>query len=173
MAAPPVIVITGSVGAGKSTTSTAYCDLLNERGKRVWLVDMDYLRSVYPHPEGDRFGSALGFRNLKDMWPNVAATGVDVIVIADVVESMDKRARYQAAIPGADVTIVRLDVSVPVMLERLEKRENAHSIAWFRERAAELQEILTRNGVGDIVIQVGRDQTPDQVARALDNAIIN
>lgn len=160
-----VIVITGPVGAGKSTIGGAMSGILSGQ-ERIYAVDQDYLRSVYPNPDGDPFGAQLGLRNLAACWQNVAPLGVRTVVISDVVEDMAQRAEYERAIPGSDVTIVRLDVPLEVIFERLEERESEATIEWYRERAPQLQAIMERGRVGNIVIDVGH-RTPDDIAREI------
>lgn len=157
------IVVTGPVGAGKSTVMAAATDMLAARGISHVGIDMDYLRWVYPEPPGDSFGAELGYRNLGAMWPNLREGNPRCVVIADVVEHPAQARKYEAAMPGVRVIVARLDVPLPVILERLEGRERPETIAWYRNRAPELQGIMAREGVGDIVIDVGI-RTPDDVA---------
>lgn len=160
----PVIVITGPVGSGKSTVAEAMAELLGNRDIRHALIDLDYLRSVHPHPDGDPFGVKLGLRNLAATWPNLLETGLRCVIVADVVE--DKAATlaaYESAMPGTKITIVRLNVPLPVILRRLEGRETEITIDWYRHRAPELQGIMDRGKVEDVLIEVG-ERTPHDVA---------
>jgi chloramphenicol 3-O-phosphotransferase len=159
----PALVITGPVGAGKSTVAAALSALLEERGVRHAMIDQDHLRWIVPSPPGDAFAAAFGYRNLAAIWPNYRAAGIDCLILADVVEDRPQVAEYERAMPGTAVTIVRLDVPMPLILSRLEGRESAATIAWYRNRAPELQGIMERHGVADLVIDVG-ERTPDEVA---------
>ena len=159
----PALVVTGPVGAGKSTTMNALSELLQERGIPHAAIDMDCLRWVYPSPPGDPFASQIGWDNLAAIWPNLQTIGPRCVVIADVVERRDQSRQYRAAMPGVDVTVVRLDVPMEVILRRLERRESEQTIDWYRHRAPELQEIMERNRIGDLVINVG-DRSPQDIA---------
>jgi adenylylsulfate kinase len=149
------IVITGPVGAGKSTTAAEVSRLLEGWSVRHALFDMDYLRWVYPSPEGDPFAAALGMENLAAIWPNVVDVGVSSVILADVVESRNQTSEYERAMPGAVVRVVRLDVPIDQIAPRLKERETEETIEWYLKRAPELQGIMDREGVGDIVIDVG------------------
>ena len=162
----PALVITGPVGAGKSTTANALSELLGQRGIRHAVIDQDYLRWVHPHPEGDRFGMRLGLRNLAAIWPNLRATGLDCVILADVVEDRAQVAEYEAAMPGTAVTVVRLDVPMSIIVHRLEGRESDSTIDWYRHRAPELQGIMERGRVEDLLIDVGA-RPPHDVAREI------
>jgi broad-specificity NMP kinase len=149
------IVVTGPVGSGKSTTAAALSGLLEEHAVPHAMVDMDHLRWVYPTPSGDRFGVRLGYRNLAAIWPNLLAAGIRCAVLADVIESREQVRDYESAMPGADVTVVRLEVDSAELARRLHGRETPETIDWYLHRAPELQEIMEREGVGDIVVDVG------------------
>ncbi len=162
----PAIVITGPTGAGKTTVAQALCDVLAERGFRNAMVDMDALRWLYPAVEGDRFSSGLGLRNLSAIWPNLVAAGARAVILADVVEDPAQARRYEALMPGATVTVVRLDVPMDLISDRLAGRESGESLEWHRNRAPELQGIMERAGVGDVVIEVG-SRGPRDVAEEI------
>lgn len=82
---------------------------------------MDYLRVGYPRPAGDPFGGRAGWRNLGLLWPHLLADGARCLLLADVVED---RAGYLAScaaqLSGSVVTIVRLDVPMPLIQRRIE-----------------------------------------------------
>jgi adenylylsulfate kinase len=162
----PALVLTGPVGAGKSTVAGALSDLLTSHEIRHAVIDQDYLRWVHPHPEGDRFGMQLGLRNLAAIWPNLRETGLACILLADVVEERAQIAEYQRAMPGTEVTVIRLDVPLPIILHRLEGRESETTIDWYRHRAPELQGIMERGDVEDMLIDVG-ERTPQEIAHEI------
>lgn len=162
----PVVVVTGPVGVGKTTTMYAVSTLLGQVPLRHVAIDMDQLRWVVPEPEGDRFGGQLGYRNLAAIWPNLRDVGIRCAVLADVVESRGQVNAYEIAMPGAAVSIVRLHVDFAEIARRLHGRETLETIDWYLHRAPELQDIMEREGVGDIVIEAnGRD--PLDIAREI------
>lgn len=159
----PVVVITGPVGVGKSTVARALTDLLAEHAVRTAMVDMDYLRWLYPAHPDDRFSAYLGFRNLAAIWPNLLEAGASCVVLADVVEDMAQRETYKHLMPGSVVTIVRLNVPLDLVAQRLANRETGADLEWSLHRAPELQEIMERVGVGDLILDVG-SRLPQAVA---------
>ena len=160
----PAIVVTGPVGAGKSTVGGVLAALVGERGLRTAFIDMDYLRWLHPAQSGDRFSSGLGLRNLAAIWPNFLAAGVRCVVIADVMEDRSQTATHAGHMPGSAVTVVRLDVPMPLIHERLRQRERTPGdLAWSVARAPELQAIMENAGIGDLVIEVGT-RTPEEIA---------
>lgn len=165
-----VLVITGPVGAGKSTTADALSDLLGRQNTPHAVVDMDYLRSAWPSPSDDRFNVRLGLRNLVHVAATYRERGCRVLVLADVVEQESDRANYERAIPDADVRIVRLRVPLPLVSMRLQGRESGEHLAWSLNRAPELEGIMDAAGIGtgpsDLVVDVG-ERSPEEVAREI------
>lgn len=158
------IVITGPVGAGKTTTMWALADLLEERDMPVAAIDMDGLRWFHPRPADDRFGSRVGLHHLHTMATTYRGLGISTLVLADVIETGTER--HQEAMPDYDVIVVRLDVSIERLHVRLRQRETGASYAWYENRAFELADIMERNGIGDVVIRV-HEETPQQVAQEI------
>lgn len=149
----PMVVVTGPVGVGKTAVASAISDLLDRAGVAHAMVDADHLRWCYPRDPRDPFRVALGLRNLAAVWANYRDAGAGRLVLADVVESPAGLAGYRAAIPGAAIVVVRLQAPLPTIARRLAGRETGASLDWHRRRAAELDEIMARNGVGDLTVE--------------------
>jgi adenylylsulfate kinase len=150
MTTVPVLVITGTVGVGKTTTGVAISDILDHQGIAHALIDQDMLRWSSPRPMDDPFNIAVGLRNLAAVWANYRAAGTERLILVDVVETGDELAGYRTAIPDATMQVVRLIASLPAILRRLEGRESEASLAWHQRRAPELIAIMDRNQVGDL-----------------------
>lgn len=151
--APSLLVITGPVGAGKTAVAGALADLLTEAGGAHAVVDQDWLRSCFPRPADDPFHAALGLRNLAAVWANFRAAGAERLIVADVVETREQRAGYEAAAPGAQLAVVRLHAALPTLLKRLASRETGAGLVWHQQRAVELTEIMDRNRVEDLLVE--------------------
>jgi hypothetical protein len=148
----PVLVITGPVGVGKTAVAAEVSELLARGQVAHAMLDLDALRCCFPRPPDDRFHDALGLRNLAAVWANFRAAGATCLVLADVVEDRRKLLAYEAAIPGAVVQVIRLQATVPTLMRRLEGRETETSLDWFRQRTAELAEIMDRAGCEDVLV---------------------
>lgn len=159
----PTLIVTGAVGAGKTTIGGAVSDQLTDANRPHALIDMDALRSCYPRPADDPFNTAVGYRNLAALWANYQGVGSERVIIVDVVETPEQRADYAAAIPGAAIQIVRLTASVAELQRRLAGRERGDSLRWHQARAAELTAIMDARGIGDHVIDTD-GKTIDEIA---------
>lgn len=165
MTTVPVLVITGTVGVGKTTTGVAISEILDQQGIAHALIDQDMLRWSSPRPVDDPFNIAVGLRNLAAVWANYRAAGTERLILVDVVETGDELDGYHAAIPDATIQVVRLTASLPAILRRLEGRESEASLAWHQRRAPELIAIMDRNQVGVKVDT--EDRTSSDVANEI------
>jgi adenylylsulfate kinase len=101
------LLITGTVGAGKTSVAEMVGDLLSEAGVPNAVIDLDWLRRSWPSPAGDRFNLAMELRNLRPVARNYLDAGVVRIVLAGVVETRVDRDRYQDAL-GDPLSVCRL-----------------------------------------------------------------
>lgn len=166
MTTVPVLVITGTVGVGKTTTGVAMSEILDHQGIAHALIDQDMLRWSSPRPVDDPFNVAVGLRNLAAVWANYRAAFAERLILIDVVETGAELAGYHAAIPDATIQVVRLIASLPTILRRLEGRETEASLAWHQKRAPELSAIMDLNRVGDLRVD-SEGRASSDVAREI------
>lgn len=163
-----MLVLTGSVGVGKSTVADAVSELLQwDHGIPHALANLDAFRRASPAPEDDPFHMALGFRNLAAVWGNYRAAGARCLVVDSVMEDGSDVAGLCGAVPGAHVFLARLVAPLEVIHARLRHREtSAESLRWHLERSAHLVRAMADKGVGDAVVDTaGRD--PAAIARTV------
>ncbi|WP_328471756.1 adenylyl-sulfate kinase [Actinoplanes sp. NBC_00393] len=157
------LLITGTVGSGKTSAAEALGDLLAAQGIPHAVLDVDWLRRAWPAPPGDPFNGAITLRNLRAVAANFVEAGARRLILAGVIESRAERASYQDAL-GVPLQVCRLHVGLPVVRERLRRRNPDEP--WFLDRAAELDHILTREKLEDILIDA-TSGTPTDVAAAV------
>lgn len=157
------IIITGPVGAGKTTTMWALAELLEHHDISCAAIDMDALRWFYPRQADDRFGGAVGRKHAGVLARTYSDMGISTLVLADVIETAAGKQALSEVVPGYGVTVVRLAVDIDRLHARLLNRETQAQYEWYENRAIELTEIMERNGIGDVVIHVA-DETPQDVA---------
>ena len=158
--AVPVLIVTGPVGVGKTTIAHEVGRLLRPLGVPYAVVDLDALAGSYPPPPGDGFNAQMAFRNLAAIWRNYAEAGAQRLVLAYVFENKEGLEPVRAAIPGAELTVVRLHAPHEVLRERVAHRERGPSRNWLLHRTIELAELMDRERIEDFLIPTeGRSLT--------------
>ena len=134
-----LLIITGTMGTGKTTVLLEASDILSAAGIFHAAIDVDTLR-IGCLPDGDRHD--LMFQNLASVWSNYRQAGVTRLLLAEAVESHEVLNRIRAAIPDADIIICRLLASMTTAVQRVRTREPGMFQEKFVARVAELEKIL-------------------------------
>ena len=158
-----VIVISGSMGSGKTTVLGEASDVLSARQIAHATIDLDAIGTVLV---ADAVARDLVSRNLEAIYANVLGAGVTRILLAEAVEDRDGLTRLRRAMPGAEIVVCRLTATVETMQRRLRTREPGMLQRQFLERARELDGVLQRAALEDFTI-VNEDRPVTEVAREL------
>jgi hypothetical protein len=150
----PTLLITGTVGVGKSAVAAEINDALAALKVPNAAVDLDAL--VWQWPSTSRWNDDLLFENLAALWPNYAAHGATSLILARVLEGPAELTRYAAAVPGAEITVCRLVAPEDLRVNRLLGRmPPGPSRDWHLARTVELDAILDRLSCADFVVENG------------------
>jgi len=160
----PVLVITGPVGVGKTSVATALSELLVQAEMAHAVIDLDWLRCCYPSPADDPFQLRLGVQNLAGVWSRYQVAGAARLILVDIVERRATLDSYQAAIPHAEILVVRLHADLITLGLRLEGREVGASLAWHQQRAAELTALMEQAQLEDLLVDT-MDRSALDIAR--------
>jgi len=134
-----VLIISGSMGAGKTTVLGEVSDILTMSGIPHAAVDLDAL-GMASLPAGAP--DDLMFRNLAAVWKNYASAGLTRLLIARAVESAAELEQIRAAVPGSRVVVCRLRSALDTMRQRVRLREPGMHQRRYVARVAELDTIL-------------------------------
>lgn len=168
---PQALLITGTVGAGKTSVADAAGDLLADATIPNAVIDLDWLRRSWPSPPGDRFNFGMALRNLRSVARNFLDHGTVRLVMAGVVESREERRQYEDAV-GVDLIVCRLRVDLSTVRRRLTKRhqDTPDQLRWHLDRSGELDRILDRARVEDATVDAN-DGSVTEVAEAVLSAV--
>ncbi|WP_206343142.1 adenylate kinase family protein [Streptomyces mesophilus] len=168
---PQAVLITGTVGVGKTSVADAVGDRLAEAGAPHGVVDLDRLCQVWPAPAGDPFNSRVLLRNVRAVAGTYLESGARRLVLAGVAESRDE-VRALAEAVGVPLTVCRLEAQLPVVRERLRARhtDDPEGLRWHLDRSGELAGILDAAHVADCSVDAAR-RTVTEVAEAVLRAV--
>jgi hypothetical protein len=137
-----LLIITGSMGSGKTAVMAEASDILALRGIPHAAVDLDMLG--FGHLPGSSTNDDVMHRNLRDVWQNYAALGVDRLLLARAIESRTHLERCVVAVGAKEVVICRLAASLETMQERIGSRELGVCRGKYIERVAILNDAMDR-----------------------------
>ena len=160
----PVLILNGTIGAGKSTIGMAIHEMLNTAEIPNAFIDLDQLTYCWP-PKG-RFNNDLMFEALSKLWTVYKSAGAARLVLARVVEKPDTLERYGHALGPCSFTIVRLKTAEHVRTSRIVHREFGDSLQWHLKRSVELEKILDGTSLNTFTVE-NDNKTPDEVAREI------
>lgn len=106
-----VIVLSGPMGAGKTTVLGEASDILFEQRAPHAAFDLDAMATVLLP---DDAAEEVGFCNLAAIVRNVVAAGIDRILVAEAIETRSQLERIREALSGADI-VCRLTASLGTM----------------------------------------------------------
>jgi adenylylsulfate kinase len=150
----PTLLITGTVGVGKSTVAMEISDVLAALESPNAAVDLDAL--VCQWPPTSEWNNDLMFENLASLWPNYLAHGATRLVLARVLEDRAELARYRVAVPGAEITVCRLVAPEAVRVRRLLRRmPPGPSREWHLDRTVKLESSLVRLACEEFTVENG------------------
>ena len=158
--AVPVLYVTGPVGVGKSTVATEAGALLERVGVPHAVVDYDAIACSFPRPADDGFNFRIAHKNLAALWANYHAAGATHLIVAGVLESRAELDALREAVPGSEITVVRLRAPKDTLTSRVAGRELGAGRGWHLDRAVELADQMDRDRVEDFAVETdGRSVT--------------
>jgi tRNA uridine 5-carbamoylmethylation protein Kti12 len=142
-----LLIITGSMGSGKTTVLYEASDILTLRNIPHASIDLDALGTVHLPSSVD--ANHLMYRNLRSVWGNYAQLGLRRLLLARAIENRAELDCCRDAVSGGKVVICRLTASMKTMQDRLQCREIGTLQDRFVARVAALDAILDRAHLED------------------------
>jgi hypothetical protein len=143
------LIISGSMGSGKTTVLGEASDILAARGIAHAALDIDALGVV---GVSDAVARDLMRRNLAAVMENYARAAIDRFLIAEALESVADRERLGVALGSAEIVVCRLRASLATMQARVRLREPGSLQDEFVIRAATLDAALDAAAVEDFTV---------------------
>lgn len=135
------LILTGSMGSGKTAVMAEASDILALRGIPHAAVDLDMLG--FAHLPAGADNDDVMYRNLQAVWQNYAAVGIDRLLLARAIESRTHLERCVVAVGAKEeVVVCRLAASLETMEDRVGSRELGVGRDRYVERVKMLDDAL-------------------------------
>ena len=161
------VLLTGTIGVGKTTLAEAISERLHEAGLRHALLDLDWLGQVYPPPDaGDPFNDSLAVRNLAAIWPNFVDAGIRSAILAATVLEEEQLDRIRSALNGCDLTVVRVAAPPDLVAARIRRRDVGNLLEDFLRRTDSVADEIEQAGLDDFSV-TNDERVPAEVAQEI------
>ncbi|HEY2168986.1 MAG TPA: hypothetical protein VGJ30_05130 [Candidatus Angelobacter sp.] len=153
-----LLIITGSMGAGKTAVLAEASDILAMRHIVHAAIDLDALGLA--HLPSAASNDEVMYRNLKSVCENYASLGVTRLLLARAMEDRAEFELCRTVVSAANIAVCRLTASLGEMQQRVGTRESGVLQAQYVDRVTTLDAILDRARLEDfVVINDGRPVT--------------
>jgi thymidylate kinase len=159
-----VLVLTGTIGAGKTTLAEATSTRIHQAGLRHALIDLDWLGQLYPPPAGTPpFDLGLAFTNLAAIWPNFRAAGARYGIVAGTIVTRLEADELRRVLSDADLTFGLVTSPPELVKQRIRDRDRGAVLEDFLSRTDALASTIKAATMHDFEV-VNDTTAPDQAA---------
>ena len=159
-----VLLVTGGVGAGKTSTAVEIGALLDARGEASSVIDLDQLCWITPAPGSGMSVSDVLHASLAAMLPVHVAAGARRLVLARLLLGEDDVSGLRGVLGDADVRVVELVAPDSVRAARVAGRDAGTVLAGHLE---EIGSLVPAAGLADHVIATDGRSVAEVAAEAL------
>jgi hypothetical protein len=143
-------VITGTMGAGKTSVMGEASDILAELRIVHAAIDLDALGLAYLPSARPSYG--VMYENLRSICKNYAASGVQRFLLARAIEDSTQLKLCREIVPVANTLVCRLTASIDAMKQRVLARDLGIFQRDYVARVENLGVILDRAQLEDFVV---------------------
>ena len=145
-----LLIITGTMGAGKTAVLGEASDILALRHIAHAAIDLDAIGLAHlPSPASS---DAVMFRTLQCVCKNYASLGVRRLLLARAMEDRAELELCRGVVSAKHTVVCRLTAGIEVMQHRVKMRESGVSQRGYVARVAKLKVILDRARLEDFTV---------------------
>ena len=145
-----LLIITGSMGAGKTSILSEASDILSLHQIAHAAIDVDALGIA--HLPFAATSDDVMYANLQSVCQNYASFGVQRFLLARSIEDRAQLERCRGIIPAANTLVCRIAASIETMQQRIRMRELGIERQAYVARVATLNAILDRACLEDFTV---------------------
>jgi hypothetical protein len=161
-----LLLITGTMGAGKSTVMAEASDLLEREGIEHAAVDVDLLGLAYVASTPTNHDAMYANLECASAAPMRGSACSAFCLVRSVESPRGARAVPPCCFRGTGVVVCRLAASMPTLLARVTRRETGILQAEYVARVETLNAILDRAGLEDFTT-VNENRSVTEVAHEM------
>jgi hypothetical protein len=159
-----LLIITGTMGAGKTSVLGEASDILTQRDIAHAAIDLDALGLAYLPPAAGN--DELMYRNLRSVCQNYASAGARRFLVARAMEDRGEVELCRCAASATTTVVCRLTASIQTMQQRVKMRESGIQQQEYVARVADLNVILDRACLEDFSV-ANQNRSLTQVAHEM------
>ena len=144
-----MLIITGSMGAGKTSVLGEASDILALQNLSHAAIDLDAFGLAHLQAASNR---VVMYRNLRCVCKNYASLGVRRFLVARAIEDHAALECCRKAVSARNTIVCRLTASLRTMRQRVKMRESGVLREQFVARVSDLNSILDRTGLEDFAV---------------------
>ena len=145
-----LLIITGTMGAGKTSALGEASDILSLKGITHAAIDLDSLGLALLPSTASTDGAM--YRNLQSFCENYSSLGVKRLLLARAIEDCAELELCKGIVSASNTVICRLTASIAVMEQRVRLRESGVSRQHYVARVAKLNTIIDRANLENFTI---------------------
>jgi hypothetical protein len=145
-----LLIITGSMGSGKTSVLGEASDLLALRNIVHAAIDLDGLGLAYLPSVTDKNGPM--YSNLKSVCHNYAALDVKRVLLARAIETRNELEICRGIVSARNTVVCRLTASIETMEQRVRMRESGLEQRKYVARVSDLNTLLDRVRLEDFSV---------------------
>jgi adenylylsulfate kinase len=161
------ILVTGTVGSGKTSVAIEIGELLEADDVPYALVDLDWLGWLRPAPASLVTQRSALAENLGLVWRTFCEAGVERLVLARYVEDREQLDAFRDALPGVELFVVRLVAPQALVERRLKARDSGAQLAEHLAEAAAFAARGEQAALEDAVVENGERSLRDVAGEVL------
>jgi hypothetical protein len=146
-----LVIITGSMGAGKTSALGEASDILAQRHIAHAAIELDAFGFAYSPSISDM--RDMMYRNLRCVCTNYAAVEVNRVLLARAIEDRAELELCRSIVSATNTVVCRLTASIETMKQRVKIRELGIAQLDYVARVSELNSILDRARLEDFTVR--------------------
>ena len=159
-----LLIITGSMGAGKTSVLAEASDILTMHDITHAAVDLDALGLAHFPPAVVSDG--LMYRNLQSFCKNYVSVGIRRVLLARAMEDRAELELCRGIVAAPNTVVCRLTASIEAMEERVKSRESGLLQRKYVSRVAKLNAVLDEARLEDFTV-INENRSLTEVAQEM------